>query len=66
METDVIEADVLIIGAGMAGCRAAVEAVDHGARVVMTTKGLFGRDGSAKRQGMVERIGKGDWADSTS
>ncbi|MFH1003222.1 MAG: FAD-binding protein, partial [Chloroflexota bacterium] len=44
---DVIEADVLIIGAGIAGCRAALEAVNHGARVVMTTKGLFGRDGSA-------------------
>ena len=47
METDVIETDVLIIGAGMAGFRAALEASDLGAKVVMTTKGLWGKDAGA-------------------
>lgn len=43
MGKEIIETDVLIIGAGIAGCRAAIEACNHGARVVLTTKGLFGR-----------------------
>jgi len=47
MQTDIIETDVLIIGAGIAGCRAAIEAYDLGARVVLTTKGLFGKDAGA-------------------
>lgn len=47
MEEDTIETDVLIIGAGIAGCRGAIEAHDHGAKVVLTTKGLFGRDCAA-------------------
>lgn len=47
METDVIETDVLIIGAGIAGCRAAIEARDHGMKVVMATKGLLGKDAGA-------------------
>ena len=47
MGIGVIETDVLIIGAGIAGCRAAIEAYDCGAKVVLTTKGLFGKDGGA-------------------
>jgi len=47
MNKDIIETDVLIIGAAIAGCRAAIEAHDLGARVIMTTKGLFGRDAGA-------------------
>jgi len=44
MQTDIIETDVLIIGAGIAGCRAAIEAHDLGASVLLTTKGLFGKE----------------------
>ncbi len=47
MEKDIIETDVLIIGAGLAGCRAAIEAHDRGARVALVTKGLFGKDAGA-------------------
>jgi len=47
METDIIETDILIIGAGIAGFRAALEACDLGAKVVMTTKGLWGKDAGA-------------------
>ncbi len=50
MEAVTIETDVLIIGAGMAGCRAAIEARDRGARVLLTTKGLFGMDAAASWQ----------------
>jgi succinate dehydrogenase/fumarate reductase flavoprotein subunit len=46
-QTDFIETDVLIIGAGIAGFRAALEASDLGAKVVMTTKGLWGKDAGA-------------------
>ena len=47
MEEEVVTTDVLIIGAGTAGCRAAIEAYDRGANVVLTTKGLLGRDCAA-------------------
>jgi succinate dehydrogenase / fumarate reductase flavoprotein subunit len=47
MDYELIETDVLIIGAGMAGIRAAVEAHDLGAEVVLTTKGIMGRDCAA-------------------
>jgi len=46
-ETDLIETDVLIIGGGIAGFRAAMEACDVGVRVVMTTKGLWAKDAGA-------------------
>jgi succinate dehydrogenase/fumarate reductase flavoprotein subunit len=46
-QTDFIETDILIIGAGIAGFRAALEACDLGAKVVMTTKGLWGKDAGA-------------------
>ncbi len=38
--------DTLIIGSGGAGCRAALEAHDHGAEVTIVTKGVFGRSGT--------------------
>lgn len=47
MRKDTIEADVLIIGAGIAGCRAAIAAHDQGASVILTTKGLFAKDAGA-------------------
>ncbi|MFH0914016.1 MAG: FAD-binding protein [Chloroflexota bacterium] len=44
MNEETIQTDVLILGAGMAGIRAAVEAHDLGANVLLVTKGAFGRD----------------------
>lgn len=47
IETDIIEADVLIIGGGIAGCRAAVEACNRGVKVLLVIKGLLGKDCAA-------------------
>lgn len=44
---EIIETDVLVIGAGIAGCRAAIEARDLNAKVVIVTKGIFGKDCAA-------------------
>lgn len=43
--TDIIQADVLVIGGGAAGANAAVKAADKGAKVVMVVKGLLGKSG---------------------
>jgi fumarate reductase (CoM/CoB) subunit A len=42
----VIETDVLIVGGGGAGCRAAMAAADSGARVVLIEKGRLGVTGN--------------------
>ena len=42
----VIESDVLVMGSGGAGCRAAIEASRQNAQVVLVTKGLLGRCGA--------------------
>lgn len=44
---ETIITDVLVIGAGGAGLMAAIEAAEQGVKVLVTTKGPFGRDGSA-------------------
>ena len=41
-----LDTDVLIIGSGGAGCRAALEAHDAGASVLLVTKGEFGKSGT--------------------
>jgi succinate dehydrogenase/fumarate reductase flavoprotein subunit len=41
-----LKTDVLIIGGGAAGCRAAIEAHDRGAQVILAVKGRFTRSGS--------------------
>ena len=41
------ECDVLVIGGGGAAVRAAVEAAQHGAEVMMVNKGSFGRSGTS-------------------
>ena len=58
METEVVETDVLIIGAGLAGFRAAVEASRLGARAVVTSKGLLGRDAGST---WLARVGYQCW-----
>ena len=46
-KTNVRETDVLIIGGGIAGIRAAIEANDRGVNVILANKGAFGKDGAA-------------------
>ena len=41
-----IDADVLVIGCEGAGARAAIEADEHNSKVVMVTKGVFGKSGA--------------------
>ena len=41
-----MDTDVLVIGSGGAGCRAALEAYETGARVLLVTKGEFGKSGT--------------------
>jgi len=45
MIDDIIETDVLVIGGGGGGLRAAVEAHDAGARVLVLSKGIVGKSG---------------------
>lgn len=42
MVEDIIETDVLVIGGGSAGTRAALEAHDYGAKVSLAVKGKLG------------------------
>ena len=44
---DTLECDVLIIGAGAAGLRAAAESVKCGARTLIVTKGIAGKDAAS-------------------
>jgi fumarate reductase (CoM/CoB) subunit A len=46
MEHEQLQTDVLVIGAGAAGCRAAIEAHDRGAKVILMAKGRFTYTGS--------------------
>ncbi len=48
-----IETDVLIIGAGGAGLRAAIEAYDNGAKVVVLSKSLLGKAHTVMAEGGV-------------
>ena len=47
MISETLEPDVLIIGGGIAGIRAAAKAAEGGAAVILTNKGHVGRDGAA-------------------
>jgi succinate dehydrogenase / fumarate reductase, flavoprotein subunit len=65
--TDIIsrECDVLIIGAGGAGLRAAIEAADRGCRVHVVTKSLLGKAHTVMAEGGVAAaIGNVDDRDS--
>lgn len=56
MNTDIIDADVLIIGGGLAGAFAAIKAKESGAgRVVLVSKGKLGKDS-------VSTFAAGVWA----
>jgi fumarate reductase (CoM/CoB) subunit A len=40
---ELVDTDVLVVGAGGAGCRAAIEASDHNVSVLLLSKELFGK-----------------------
>ncbi len=44
MNTEIIQTDVLVVGAGAAGVMAAIRAQEAGANVLMTTNGALGKD----------------------
>lgn len=51
LETDTLDADVLVIGGGPAGAWAAVAAAEAGARVVLADKGWLGTSGATAAGG---------------
>ena len=55
------EAGVLIIGGGGSGCRAAIEAHDQGADVLMIIKGRLGNSGCTLNVGTSAAVG--EWGD---
>lgn len=60
VSTEVIDSDVLVIGGGAAGCRAAIEANDLNVNVVMVVKDIFGRSGCSIMSAYYS--GVGPWA----
>ncbi len=61
---EVIETDILVIGGGLAGCVAAVEAASHTMKVTLAVEGKVGKSGNTPFAGGV---GGGDFmADSAS
>jgi len=65
-ETRRLACDVLVIGSGAAGCRAAIEAAEYGARVLLTSKGVFGKSGTTNLACVVydAAVGHADPQDS--
>lgn len=57
----VIETNVLVIGGGIAGPRAAIEAKKTGARVFMIVKGIYGASGCSLSPSTASAIGP--WSD---
>jgi fumarate reductase (CoM/CoB) subunit A len=57
--------DVLVVGTGGAGCRAAIEAAEYGADVTLVSKGVLGRSGTTNMAEVVyaAAIGHGDRQD---
>ena len=51
MNQEIIKTDVLIIGGGGAGVRAAIEADRHGASVTLLNKGIISRSGISPMAG---------------
>ncbi len=60
-----IQTDVLIVGGGGSGCRAAIEAADNGATVLLIVKGALGNSGCTLWVGTSCAVGlHGDSTDS--
>ena len=53
MEYDRVESDVLVLGAGGAGLRAALEAREHGVSVVVVSKSLLGKAHTVMAEGGI-------------
>jgi len=49
----VIDTDVLVVGAGGAGCRAAIEASEHNVQVTLITKDLLGKAHTSMAEGGI-------------
>ncbi|MFQ5854064.1 MAG: FAD-dependent oxidoreductase [Anaerolineae bacterium] len=49
--------DVLVVGTGAAGCRAAIEAAEYGADVALVSKGAYGRSGTTNMAEVVYAAG---------
>ena len=63
MET--FQTDVLVVGGGGSGCRAAIEAADNGTKVVLLVKGALGNSGCTLWVGTSCAVGlHGDRSDS--
>ena len=66
MSYEVIDTDVLVVGGGGAGCRAAIEARDRGSNVTMIVKGRLGHSGCTFNVGTSAAVGPwGDPDDTT-
>ena len=63
---DVIETDVLVVGGGGAGCRAAIEAHDQGVDVAMIVKGRLGHSGCTFNVGTSAAVGPWGEEDDTT
>ena len=61
-----ISTDVIVIGGGGAGARAAIAAIEKGTDVILVSKGLVGRSGSTPLAswGFAAAFGHGDVRDS--
>jgi succinate dehydrogenase/fumarate reductase flavoprotein subunit len=55
-----VEADVLVVGGGAAGCRAALEAAGRGSRVHLVCKGLLGKCGTTNQAAVCVTAVTGD------
>lgn len=53
LSEEIIECDVLVIGGGGAGARAAIEAEGYNLEVTLVDKGLFGRSGCTRLAGGI-------------
>ncbi|MEM2881963.1 MAG: FAD-binding protein [Candidatus Bathyarchaeia archaeon] len=65
MKYEVIDTDVLVVGAGGAGCRAAIEASNHNVRVTVITKDILGKAHTVMAEGGINAaLGNSDPRDS--
>jgi fumarate reductase (CoM/CoB) subunit A len=64
MDYETVDTDVLIIGAGGAGCRAAIEAANRNINVTILCKELFGKSSTVMAEGgynaVLNSVEKGD------
>ncbi len=61
-----LSTDVLVIGTGATGCRAGIEAGEYGTRVILASKGVFGKSGTTNLACVVydAAVGHADPQDS--